>query len=435
MKNLNSNQNNPLLFQDKKIDVSKCVSELLKYGEYIYEPKKCQYFRFNEKFWESIDQAYFLKKLSLLIENLSCKQRNEIIDSLSIRISSNFLSNISSQKGLLNLKNGVLNIATGELEPHSKKYNFFNLIPIEYIPNDTCSVWLDFLDEILLKRPLLVKIIQDMFGYCLCSGNWLQTSFILIGDGENGKSTTLEVLRHILGINNTSSLSLNDINNRFRTVCLEHKLANISEESPSDKALASDVFKNIVSGGRLSVEQKFKSPYEFYNKAKMIFACNQTPIFKDHSHGFYRKLTIIPFDYRVPSEKKDPHLLELLLEELPGILNWALEGLHRITTYGKITLAHESEKAKELFIADSDSVKIFIDEMCEFEKGEKTLSHRAYDNYKEYCESNGYHPCSNNEFGKRLRRHAPDLEYVREGTPSSGNKRAYYWKGIKVFHD
>jgi len=271
------------------MDKSKCVEKLLKYGHYWFDPRLKYYYAYNGRHYQQVEEVLFRKRLiSLIGEKFSETALNEVLALFRTRISTTTLSDLKLPDGLINLENGILRLEDRKLLPHSEQYFFFNVIPIKYKAKVDCPKWDQFLQEIFCGHQSLIDLCQEMFGYCLIPGNWLQKSFFLIGTGENGKSTMLEVLRAMLGFNNTSSLSLGDLEHKFKGVQLLNKYANICEESPSAKAVDSEIFKNLVGGGRITVEEKFKPAFDFENKAKLIFAANSSPVMKDHTHALYR---------------------------------------------------------------------------------------------------------------------------------------------------
>jgi putative DNA primase/helicase len=238
----------------------------------------------------------------------------------------------------------------------------------------------------------------------------------------------LEILRSVLGVRNTCSVSLGELSNRFSTIQLVDKLANICDESPTGKTIESEMFKNITGGGFITVEQKYKDSYMIACTAKQIFATNSTLWIKDHTHALFRRLMIVPFGYKVPKEKRDNNLKNSLLDELGGIINWAIEGYQRLITNDGFTTSLYADEAKKEFIRDMDSVKTFLDENCIVGSSFSVMCMELYESYKKYTEENGYKPCSNGEFGKRVKSYYPEIIRERD----SVGQRAYKYKGINL---
>ncbi|MEI6079836.1 MAG: phage/plasmid primase, P4 family [bacterium] len=413
-----------------KFDVSALVDELLKHATYINEAATDTLYKYNGSCFVRVhDRAIQQKMMQLCATGTTRHQREEVIDLLKTKTSLDFKF-ISNHNNCLNIKNGIFDVGKMKIFPRTRGDHPFYVIDLEYEPKALCPKWDSFLIQIFEGDRTLVEILQNMFGYCLLTGNFLQVCFIFAGTGQNGKSVTLDVLRALLGGDNISSLSMTDISEKFRLVEMRYKLANICDESPSKKQIDMDIFKNLVSGGMVTAEEKQKKPVQFKNTAKMIFSCNTTPLMSDSTFAFQRRLTIIPFSYLVKKEEKDPFLTEKLIEELPGIFNWALVGACRILTsksWDDLFYSEKGEAAKEDFIRDNDSVKAFIDEYCDVKdpKAEVNCS-LIYKVYRNYTENNGYTPCSSGQFGKRLKNYFPHITRVRKTT----GDRDYYYVGI-----
>jgi len=145
--------------------------------------------------------------------------------------------------------------------------------------------------------------------------------------GANGKSVLAEVIRHIAGPDNVSNVPLAKLTDRFGLDNLPGKTVNISTENElGDKHLNTQNFKAITGGDVVNVEQKYKDSFSCELFCKLLISVNQLPKTLDHSHGYYRRLVIVPFQKVFREEEQDPNLLDKLLTELEGILVFALEG-------------------------------------------------------------------------------------------------------------
>ncbi|MEM4098972.1 MAG: hypothetical protein QXW57_04405, partial [Candidatus Micrarchaeaceae archaeon] len=134
---------------------------------------------------------------------------------------------------LLPVKNGVLNLITGQLRPYNDDDYFIFQLPVEYDPHADCPMWKKFISEVV--HPQDVATLQEWAGYNLWRGVPVEKSIILIGDGSNGKSTFLSTLISVLGEGNVSNLSLQHLTGRRRRTnssSLYGKLANVYEDLP-----------------------------------------------------------------------------------------------------------------------------------------------------------------------------------------------------------
>jgi len=207
----------------------------------------------------------------------------------------------------------------------------------------------------------LVQIIQEMFGYLLIDNNNSQKFFLLHGMGSNGKSVMGDVMIEMLGKDNTASVSLKQMNENFVIANIVDKKANISTEN--EASFETEKLKAITSSDTITIDRKYKSPIEYKSTTKLVFISNTLPNTKDNSHGFYRRLIIIPFNNTVNNDEKDVNLLDKLKGELEGILCWSIEGLHRLISNNYV---FSDSKAIDTLIRDyrysQDPVLMFFKE-------------------------------------------------------------------------
>lgn len=221
----------------------------------------------------------------------------------------------------------------------------------------------------------------------------------LVGPGQNGKSTVLEVLESLFGSENVSNLSLDLLtNDQIMRSAFEHKLLNISSET-GDKINAS-VMKRICTGEAITVEQKYVNPHETTSYGKVIMATNEFPR-PENTGAFFRRILILPFEVTIPDGEKDIHLADKLKEELPGILNWTLSVLPELMKRGEFTSCESSEKALEEYKLESDNVRLFLSEMLEPSKT-STHGQDLFNAYVAYCKAAQQYPLGRTRFYKRL---------------------------------
>ncbi len=427
--------NNRHALFDKKGRLNFALAEqcLLNQGKYLYEAFTETYFAFNGRFYSPIHEIAFEKKISELFgSSIRESDIRVLLKRFTRRIGVHHLLIEHTNKNLLNLQNGVLDLSdpsNTSLLPHSSDIVSFSCVSTKYDSSAQCPEWMKFLNTVTQGDRDTKRLIQEMFGYCLLPGNWMQVAFILMGDGNNGKSTLLEVLRALLGDASTSSLSLNELDQRFKRALLRGKLANISDEAPTGKEISSDVFKNLVGGGIITAEEKNKPPFQFQNTAKIITAANKPPVLREQTHALHRRLVVIPFEHQITKDERNPYMIDLLKNEMSGILNWAIRGLRRLQKQKMFTDCPAAEAAKGKFIKDSDSVMLFVEECCKRKSSFQVSTIGFYRAYRKFCDERGYLPCADNEFGKRLKLHIKTLN--RQRLARDGN-REWIYQGVKL---
>ncbi len=375
---------------------------------------------------ETIIQEEAQKKLG---EQAKTHHINEVIDYIK-RITYVNREDFNSNLNLLNLKNGVYNLDTGNFEPHNPDYHFLYQIPVNYKSEAECRKIDQFLQQILPDKGDREAVIE-LFGYCFLGDYRIQKAFALIGDGRNGKSTLLNLLKTFLGARNIVSRSLHELEeNRFAKADLYGKLANIYPDLSARALRSTGTFKMLTGGDTITAEKKFHHSFNFPNNAKLIFSANRLPETNDESDAFFRRWKLITFRNKFEGENADPNLLAKITtsEELSGLFNKALQGLRNLLERGAFTNDKNIEAIREQYIKESDSVKTFTQEMIEHSPENHIEKSELYNKYCEYCLSHNYPTISKDSFMKRLPREVA----VEDCRPKIGGRRVYAWRGIQL---
>lgn len=249
----------------------------------------------------------------------------------------------------------------------------------------------------------LVYFVQEMFGYLLSSEMKAHSAFFLYGDGQNGKSTLMDILSLFFGELSVASFSIETLTTRpFALAGLVGKRINICNEDES-KFIRSDKFKSLISGDLVSAERKYGNVFEFRPRTKFIFSTNSMPTFDSVDFGLRRRIKIIPFLREITREKKDTGILQKIQPELPGILRWAIEGLRRLRENNfEFSQCDAVDHMKKEFTKGVSSTIRFFDEYYVKDSDEFTPFKQMYDEYKEWCRENNRKPVSSDKFGKEL---------------------------------
>lgn len=327
-----------------------------------------------------------------------------------------------SDKSKINIENGILDIKSKELIQHSPNYFFKYKIPFNYDPAATCGNWNKFLLDIFNGSQEMVDLSSEIFGYTLLGGApFLHKAFCLIGTGRNGKSVYLNVLKAMLSKSNYSAVSMEKIGEPFHAVLMDNKLANIVGESPSKATIPSDAFKALVAGDEIMVSYKGRDNFMMTPTARLFFASNTDPVFRDNSFGLQERLIILPFNKTYLEDQIDLDLSDkLIATEIPGVMNWAIEGLERLLARGKFEKNSVSNQAKELFKKESCSVYAFYRRYFNIANNEEAGNLKGlklssfYPIYALYCEESG-------EMKKSLKAFSRDMKnYIKQDCGHEG---------------
>jgi len=340
---------------------------------------------------------------------------------------------------VLGVKNGLLDPRGRTLIAHSPKWFATAKLPVAYDPTATePTKWLEVLNDLLEGDAHRIAVIQEVFGACLDRGIQLKWFAAFVGSGDNGKSVVLTVLRLLLGSENCSAVNLDELTtNRFALFSLFGKLANLVGDQGHFESRDEGRLKTLTGGDQVTYEQKGKDPFTAINRSKLIFACNTMPTFADKSEAVWNRLVALPFEYVVPAGKKNPAMLteSFWADELPGVLNWALDGLARLHKQGRFTHSARCEALKQQNRLDSNPARLFLSEEYEYTgHDDKIPVNDLYQSYKTWCDqSKVKNPLMKSRFGREVPAVFPQLRGSE--TRRNGQETARYWVGIRRVTD
>jgi putative DNA primase/helicase len=350
-------------------------------------------------------------------KHYSQHERREIVGRLKERTAErDTLEAAEFDDTLVCVKNGVLNIdrrehGQHELLEHDPKYKFTTYLPVEYDPTAECPAIQEFLDDIT-GREADKRSLLELVGNCLLPNYKHEHILFLFGEGANGKSTWLNVVDTFLGSDNTTSLDLQKLSeNRFATARLVGKWANLAKDLPAKKLHDTGTLKNLSGDEAVSAEKKGQDGFDFHNRAKLMFAANRPPVLGERTYAIQRRLVPIHLPYKF-TDADDGHKdrqndLEADLttaEELSGLLNAALDGLHRLEQQGDVSLPETKEERLELYEKHSDHIKAFRVDCLSNEGDEAETKADIYNAYTNFCEDRDREPVARSTFWKQLRK-------------------------------
>ncbi len=322
----------------------------------------------------------------------------------------------------VNCLNGMVNIETGELEPHDPVFGSRSQVPCRFDPDAPMDGWLKFLDEIFPGEPEKIDVLQEFFGYCLLADCRFERACFMFGTGANGKGTVLHVLRAMVGSENTCGLSMADLAQRFTVYRLQNKLVNIATETTARDPLATEIFKIVVSGEPLEAERKYGDKFEFVPYSKMLIAFNDLPVIPDKSYGFERRIILLNFNQRFSGDNRDPGKKEKLEAERDGVFFWALQGLGRLLTNGDFGVRGKVQEDGDRFMKALNPLLLYVEERCEVDSELRLEVSELYKDYQQWCKDGGNRPLARNRFGDQIQYNFPQVQKKAYGK----NRRIHY---------
>lgn len=331
---------------------------------------------------------------------------------------------------LINLKNGLLNLESLTFKEHTPDYLSVNQLPVGYDPNAQCPKIMKFLSEVTFPEDLVA--LQQVTGYTLWKGYPAHIAVMLVGDGSNGKSTFINLVKALLGIDNIASRSLQDlVMNRFATADLYGKSANLYADL-SDQALKfTGTFKMLTGNDPLTAEQKFRNAFTFVNYAKLIFSANKVPEVYEDSVAFFRRWVLFTFPNTFTGKRDNRNLLKELTtpEELSGFLNWALEGLQQLKQNNwRFTNSKSVAQVREEYIRKSSPIQAFLMDCMDQNADGKEPKANVYAAFCDYCRTNKLPVVTSDTFWKRL----PEFMKFEVSYETVEGKRRHCLKGWKL---
>ena len=328
---------------------------------------------------------------------------------------------------LLNVKNGTIDVLTGEFREHRQEDMITKIANVEYDPQTDCPLWKQFIRKIMNYKTDVINFVQTVAGWALTGDTSAQTMFMLYGSGANGKSTFLNTIMYLLGdyaiatptetfMRKNGDQITNDIarlrGTRFVT----------TTEAEQGKRLSEPLIKQITGNDRMTARFLYGEFFSFVPTFKIFMATNHKPVIKGTDHGIWRRIKLIPFTNRIPEEKQDKNLEEKLRGEASGILNWLLEGAQRWTVE-RLKTPQIITSATDEYRGEMDVIGNFIRERCAQEPEASIRARELFKCYQDWCDDNNEHACSERFLGLRLKELGLEQKRLADGR---------YWKGIMV---
>jgi P4 family phage/plasmid primase-like protien len=310
------------------------------------------------------------------------------------------------------LGNGILDVEAwldgkaNALRPHSPLWFSPVCLPYDFQPGAGCPTLEKVLARNLVNDTGKPLLLQQFVGYLLLPDLQQQQYLEMHGEGNNGKSVLCAMITALLGEENVSTVPLELFSDKFRLVGTLGKLANITAEVGELDKIAEGQLKSFVAGDLMEFERKFKQPFSARPTARLVLATNNPPQFSDKSDGIFRRRIPLPFTVQIPEEEKVKGMdkVEFWQQsgELPGILNWALRGLHSLRLAKQFTIPHACRVASEQLRQDSNPARRFLQERYKVGPGCGTPTAWVYEEYREWCAATGHRPLADNTFGKEV---------------------------------
>jgi putative DNA primase/helicase len=384
-------------------------------------------YAYNGRYYEVFDKMVFTNMIVnvMMAFKLGVEQhfyyRDKVVDFCTDRLVE---KDITPQRHMIPFRNFVVDSTDLSTFPHSPNLDVLYCLDYDYNPDATCPLWLKFLSQVLPEKGL-IEVLQEYLGLIFVNRDKykMEQMLVCLGGGSNGKSVIFETLFRLIGIENMSNFDMTQLtrgqSSEANIAEMDGKILNYcSDLDPKD--ISGGVIKRLISGEPMQARKMYKDPMLMKNIPLFICNANALPDTSDKSHGWFRRLLIIPFNVTIKEKDQDKQLATKLRSEFAGILNWIMEGRRRIVANElQFTSVKEIERVKEGYKIVQDAIHGFlVTNHLQAEK-EGGLQYKVgnldlYQQYCEYCVDAGKKPYGKNKFLEKLR----DLGFMsfRSGT-------------------
>jgi putative DNA primase/helicase len=387
---------------------------------------------------------YAINKWATTSEGASHQAAIERLARSDARLVLGSVNDLDAIDNALNVRNGVLDLDTGELVPHHPQFRLTKIANAEYHDDAECPHWRKTL-ELFIPDVELREWVQMAMGYSML-GRYSEWLFIPYGGGANGKSTILNAVRHVLGEYAGEAAPELLSEKREQTPASDSARAGLrgmrfvtTVETGRGRHLAEVLMKQLTGESTLSAKYMGKDYFEFQNQTAVWLATNHKPVVQGSDLGIWRRMRLIPFTTTLSEDqRRDPAKINEELEaESDGILRWLVEGLRMYRERGgsldpapKAVVDATSEYKDEM-----SNLGEWIEDCCELDPGNREVwatIKEVRQSYIEHCEQSGRFILGPVNFNNELR--ALGCRNDNRYRQVLG-KKTKVWEGIRIVND
>ena len=317
-------------------------------------------------------------------------------------------SDLDADPWLFSVLNGVVDLRTGEMLPHSRVRLITKLAPVQYDPSAQCSKWLEFLQSVFPPpHDDIIPFLKRALGYSLTGSTKEECFFVLWGTGRNGKGTLIKTVSSILSdYAGTADFStfvqrrLDDSGPREDIASMAGKRFIAAQESREGASFAESTIKNVTGGDIIRARRLHENGFEFLPTFKIWLATNHKPNIQGTDVGIWSRVRLIPFTVSFEG-RENKTLKNDLLSEQSGILNWLIEGCLEWQKHG-LGLPESVAQANQEYRSECDQLQRFLEDCCETGEYFTVGARELYLAYKKWCEQAGESFVTETAFGRRM---------------------------------
>ncbi|MCX5338105.1 phage/plasmid primase, P4 family [Streptomyces sp. NBC_00140] len=330
--------------------------------------------------------------------------------------------------------NGLLRVQDRELLPLTP--GFFNLVsvPFDYDPDANAPTWEQFLKQVWPDDERSIAALQEWFGYVLSGRTDQQKIVLIVGPTRSGKGTIARIMTNLVGKGNMAGPTLAGLATNFGlSPLLGKSLAVISDARLAGRDGHQVVERLLTISGEdtIDVDRKFRDPWTGKMPTRLMILSNELPNFGDASGVIARRFIVLNMEVSWLG-KEDTDLTDKLAAEMPGILNWALDGLARLEKNGHITEPPGSADAVTTMQDTASPTSAFVRECCDKGPTHEVTVDDLWEAWKEWAEDQGIRPGSKAMLGRNLQSVVPQAKRTRPRDDSGKQIPTYSGIGLKT---
>jgi len=328
-------------------------------------------------------------------------------------------------------RNGLLDLAARGLTSHTPLYFNLNSLPFDYDPDARCPEFDKFVASVWPDDPEARRTLAQMLGYLVSGRTDLQCMFGLIGPPRAGKGVISRLATALVGRENTAALTLSDFSKDFGLAhTIGKSLAILSDVRTAGQNAQAGVERLLSISGEdaVPVHRKYQPTWVGQLTVRLMYLSNELPHLGDASGAVAGRFVMLPFS-RSFAGAEDRELEAKLAAELPGILNWALEGLAELDSQGgRFTQSAAALEMKQDVADLSSPVSVFLREECEFAPGYRAVKEELLHHYNRWADRNNDRRLNMVHLARNL---ISADSRIGTAQPREGDKRKPVFTGVR----
>ena len=362
-------------------------------SDYIIDAYNCRYYNGSIYFYTDRGYSNNMKELELIIYNLipeiTTNSIKEILHYIDIHLA---INPTTPTRHYIQTLNGLVNLYTGEFREFDK--NIFTTVSIPVYFN-THADEKEMTDALMMYANYdkeLFELLVEFIAYIFFDKNKFRKMFMLYGIGSNGKSKYTSIIEKFIGKENITSLSLDDLNHRFKVAALVSSRCNIGNDIGAKLLDDSQMIKKLTGEDLINADRKNRDPIEFECSAKLVFSCNKLPRANDKSYGFYNRFIILPFTFDFDSYKgsDDFNIIDFCnINNMSALLNMIIPRYKRLIDNNRFSKSQKVIENLIMYMSSNDGVaKWYFANNIKDKEYENITD--AYNEYLLYCSLNRF---------------------------------------------